>query len=50
TQTYSNLKGSLASDISTLTALTFLNVQSNLLNYRLDSFTTNLRALPVLAV
>ncbi|CAI7911023.1 unnamed protein product, partial [Closterium sp. NIES-54] len=44
------LKGSLPTDISTLTALTFLNVQRNLLNYRLDSFTTNLRALPVLAL
>ncbi|CAI5948203.1 unnamed protein product, partial [Closterium sp. NIES-65] len=45
----SKLKGSLASDISTLTALTYLNLQGNLLSYRLDSFTTNLRALPVLA-
>ncbi|CAI7880138.1 unnamed protein product, partial [Closterium sp. NIES-54] len=43
------LKGSLAADVSTLTALTFLNMQQNLLNYRIDSFTTNLRALPVLA-
>ncbi|CAI5528116.1 unnamed protein product [Closterium sp. Naga37s-1] len=45
----SKLKGSLASDISTLTALTYLNLQGNLLSYRIDSFTTNLRALPVLA-
>ncbi|CAI7765278.1 unnamed protein product, partial [Closterium sp. NIES-54] len=43
------LKGSLPADISTLTALTYLNLLGNLLSYRLDSFTTNLRALPVLA-
>ncbi|CAI5528129.1 unnamed protein product [Closterium sp. Naga37s-1] len=44
------LKGSLPSDISTLTALTFLNLQKNLLNYRIDSFTTNLQSLPALAL
>ncbi|CAI7740086.1 unnamed protein product, partial [Closterium sp. NIES-53] len=43
------LKASLSSDISTLTALTYLNMQNNLLSYRIDSFTTNLRSLPVLA-
>ncbi|CAI5487043.1 unnamed protein product, partial [Closterium sp. Naga37s-1] len=43
------LKGSLHADISTLTALTYLDLQANLLNYRLDSFTTNLRFLPLLA-
>ncbi|CAI5467888.1 unnamed protein product, partial [Closterium sp. Yama58-4] len=43
------LKGSLATDISTLTTLTYLNLQGNLFNYRLDSFATFLRLLPVLA-
>ncbi|CAI5487042.1 unnamed protein product, partial [Closterium sp. Naga37s-1] len=43
------LKGSFHADISTLTALTFLNLPNNLFNYRLDSFFTNMRALPLLA-
>ncbi|CAI5952619.1 unnamed protein product [Closterium sp. NIES-65] len=44
-----NLKGSLAMEISTLSALTYLSLSANLLNYRIDSFTTYLRFLPVLA-
>ncbi|CAI5467886.1 unnamed protein product [Closterium sp. Yama58-4] len=50
TQTYSSLKGSLASEISTLTALSFLNLQNNLHNYRLDSFSTYLQNLPSLYI
>ncbi|CAI5946357.1 unnamed protein product, partial [Closterium sp. NIES-64] len=44
-----NLLGSLAMEISTLSALTYLSLSANLLNYRIDSFTTYLRFLPVLA-
>ncbi|CAI7804219.1 unnamed protein product, partial [Closterium sp. NIES-54] len=42
-----NLYGSLPMEVSTLTALTYLNLQGNLLRYRIDSFTTYLRFLPL---
>ncbi|CAI7804217.1 unnamed protein product [Closterium sp. NIES-54] len=44
------LKGSLHADISKLTSLTYLSMSSNLFNYRLDSFTTNLQSLSIVSL
>ncbi|CAI7753257.1 unnamed protein product, partial [Closterium sp. NIES-54] len=46
--TQQKLQGTMHADISKLTALTYINLRSNLLEGRLDIFTTNFKALTAL--